>query len=79
MAAVRFTLAARKALRGLPKSARADIEAQLHRESCLREGLEPGGGPLGGRLRSGAYRVIVRASGEGLEVVRAGHRKEIYQ
>lgn len=72
-----------KDLRGLP---RADVERILTRMQALREDPRPPGcEKLGGselyRVRQGAYRVVcaVHDAAVVVEVVRVGHRREIYR
>jgi mRNA interferase RelE/StbE len=77
---IAYTLAARRALRRLPTSARRQIEAKLAYYA------EKGGGDVkalvgtpGARLRAGDWRVIFVETETTIEVRAVGHRREIYR
>lgn len=80
MAAVLYTVAARRSLRGLPTEVRRQIEAKLERYAAT------GAGDVrrlrhedGARLRSGDYRVIFVETAGGIEVRAVGHRRDVYR
>ncbi len=75
-----ITKRALKDLKALPKTARRQVIAVIHRIKMqpLRHAKKLGGYDLY-RVRAGEYRVIIQISGNTLTVIRVGHRKNIYR
>lgn len=81
---LRFKPSVAKDLRGIPK---ADVRRILNRIEALRDDpREPGCEKLAGgaelyRVRQGAYRIVYSIHDERVvvEVIRVGHRREVYR
>jgi mRNA interferase RelE/StbE len=80
---VRFTKAAVKALRSMPKQHAELIRAKIDQFAADPESLANNVKRLQGRpglrLRAGDYRVIFTEDGTVLDVLAIGHRREVYQ
>ena len=83
MKTVRFTKAAVKALRSMPKQhadlVRVKIDQFAENPESLANNVKRLRGRPGFRLRVGDYRVIFTEDGTILDVVAIGHRRDVYE
>lgn len=80
MKAIAFTPSARRAWRKLPDGVKERIESSLRRYASTGQGdVTHLSKRKGARLRVGDYRVIFIEDHRLIEILAAGHRREIYR